>query len=125
MEPWLTLGIVVFSILIASTVLPYYFFFLIKIELIYNVMLIYALQQSNSDIYIYIYSRVLLFVTLWTVACQTPLSMGFSRQEYWSGLPFLSSGDLPNPGIELVSLRSPALAIRFFTTSTTWEVGEM
>ena len=39
----------------------------------------------------------------WTVACQAPLSMGFSRQEYWSGLPFPSPGDLPNPGIELGS----------------------
>ena len=39
----------------------------------------------------------------WTVACQAPLSMGFSRQEYWSGLPFSSPGDLPNPGIELGS----------------------
>ena len=50
-------------------------------------------------------SRVPLFVTPWTVAYQAPLSMGFSRQEYWSGLPFPSSGDLPNPGIEP---RSPA-----------------
>ena len=48
------------------------------------------------------------------VACQTPLSMGFSRQEYWSGLPLPSPGDLPNPGIELVSAASPALAGRFF-----------
>ena len=45
-------------------------------------------------------------VTPWTIACQAPLSMGFSRQEYWSGLPFPSPGDLPNPGIEP---RSPAL----------------
>ena len=45
-------------------------------------------------------SHVCLFVTLWTVACQAPLSMGFSRQEYWSGLPFPSPGDLPNPEIE-------------------------
>ena len=45
-------------------------------------------------------SRVRLFVTLWTVARQAPPSMGFSRQEYWSGLPFPSPGDLPNPGIE-------------------------
>ena len=45
-------------------------------------------------------SRVQLFVTPWTVAHQAPLSMGFSRQEYWSGLPFPSPGDLPNPGIE-------------------------
>ena len=45
-------------------------------------------------------SRVLLSVTPWTVACQAPLSMGFSRQEYWSGLPFPSPGDLPDPGIK-------------------------
>ena len=51
-------------------------------------------------------SRVQLFATLWTVAHQAPLSMGFSRQEYWSGLPFPFPGDLPNPGIEP---RSPAL----------------
>ena len=48
-------------------------------------------------------SRVQLFATLWTVAYQAPLSMGFSRQEYWSGLPFPSPGDLPNPGIEAES----------------------
>ena len=52
------------------------------------------------------WSRVLLFATPWTVAYQAPLSMGFSRQEYWSGLPFPSPGDLPDPGIEP---RSPAL----------------
>ena len=51
-------------------------------------------------------SRVQLFVTPWTVAHQAPLSMGFSRQEYWSGLPFPSPGDLPHLGIES---RSPAL----------------
>ena len=51
--------------------------------------------------------------TPWTVAHQFPLSMGFPRQEYWSGLPFPSPGDLPDPGIEPVSL---ALAGRFFTT---------
>ena len=60
-------------------------------------------------------SRVLLFVTPWTVACQAPLSMEFPRQEYWSGLPFPIPGDLPDPGIETVSLRSPALESRFFT----------
>ena len=48
-------------------------------------------------------------VTPWTVACQTPLSIGFSRQEYWSGLPFPSTEDLPDPGIEHRSLMSPAL----------------
>ena len=46
------------------------------------------------------FSRVQLLVTQWTVAYQAPLPMGFSRQDYWSGLPFLSPGDLPNPGIE-------------------------
>ena len=60
-------------------------------------------------------SHVQLFATPWTVACQAPPSMEFSRQEYWSGLPFLTPGDLPDPGIELVSPASPALAGRFFT----------
>ena len=50
-------------------------------------------------------------------ACQAPLSMGFPRQAYWSGLPFPTPGDLPNPGIELTCLASPALAGRFFTTA--------
>ena len=68
-------------------------------------------------------SHVQLFVTPWTVACQAPLSMGFSRQEYWSGLPCPPPGDLPDPGTEPVSLMSPALVGGFFTTSTTWEVG--
>ena len=67
------------------------------------------------------FSYVRLLVTPWTVAHQAPLSMGFSRQEYWSGLPCLPPGDLSDPGIELVSLMSPALAGRFFTTSATWE----
>ena len=67
------------------------------------------------------FSRVQLFVTLCTVAFQAPLSMGFSKQEYWSQLPFPPPGDLPNPGIEPASLTSPALAARFFTTSTTWK----
>ena len=60
-------------------------------------------------------SRVRLFATPWTVAYQAFLSMGFSRQEYWSGLPFPSPGDLPNPGIKPTSLASPALAGGFFT----------
>ena len=60
-------------------------------------------------------SFVHLFLTPWTVAHLAPLSMGFSRQEYWSGLPFHPPGDLPNPGIELESLTSPALAGRFLT----------
>ena len=67
------------------------------------------------------FSHVQIFVTHWTVARQAPLSMEFSRQEYWSGLPFASPGDLPNSGIEPVSLAAPALAGEFFTTSATWE----
>ena len=55
------------------------------------------------------------FATPWTVAHQTPLSMAFPRQEYWSGLPWPAPGDLPNPGIEPSSLMSPALTGRFFT----------
>ena len=51
--------------------------------------------------------------TLWPAACQAPLSMGYTRQKYWSGLPFPTPGDLPDPGIEPVS---PALTGRFFTT---------
>ena len=66
------------------------------------------------------FSRLWLWETLWTVALQAPLSMGFSRQEYWSGLPFPSPRDLPDPGIELSSLKSPVLADRFFTTSASW-----
>ena len=63
-------------------------------------------------------------MTPWTVAHQAPLSMGFSRKEYWRGLPFPPPGDLPNPGIEPWSLLSPQLAGGFFTTSTNSVVGE-
>ena len=56
-------------------------------------------------------SPVQLFVTPWTVARQRSLSMGFSRQEYWSGLPFPPPGDLPDPGIEPTSPVSPALQV--------------
>ena len=59
---------------------------------------------------------VQLFATLWTVACQAPLSMGFPRQEYWSGLPFPLPADLAHPGTEVLTPGSPALAGRFFTT---------
>ena len=64
-------------------------------------------------------SHVQLFATLWTVACQAPLSVELSRQEYWSGLPFPTLGDLPDPGIEPTSLVSPVLASGFFSTSVT------
>ena len=61
-------------------------------------------------------AHIQLFATSWTVAHQAPLSMGPSRQEYRSGLPFPPPRDLPNPGIEPTSLASPALAGGFFTT---------
>ena len=61
-------------------------------------------------------SCVHLFATPWTVARQAPLSMGFSRQEYWSGLPFPIPGDFPNQGIKPAFLVSPELAVRSFTT---------
>ena len=61
------------------------------------------------------------FATLWAVAHQTSLSMGFSRQEYWSGFPCPPPGDLPDPGLEPMSLMSHVLAGRFFTTSSNRE----
>ena len=67
-------------------------------------------------VHLWMLSPVLLFVTPWSVACQVPLSMKFSRQEYWTRLPFPTRGDLCNPGIKSMSLASPALAGGFFTT---------
>ena len=64
--------------------------------------LVYKLRASKVKVKFL--GRVRLFVTLWTVAYQVPPSMGFSRQEYWSGLSFPSPGDLPNPGTEPGSL---------------------
>ena len=69
------------------------------------------------------FSHVRLFATLWTAACQAPLSEGFSRQEYWSELPCPPPGELPDPGFEPVSPGAPALAGRFFTIWATWETG--
>ena len=60
----------------------------------------------------------------YAMGCQNPLSMEFSRQEYWSGLPFPSPADLLNSGIEPVSLASPALAGRFFTTVVTNSISQ-
>ena len=68
-----------------------------------------------------LFSCVQLSATLWTVARQALLSMGFSRQKYWNGLPCSPLGDLLDPGIEPVSLMSPALTGGFVTTSNTWE----
>ena len=67
------------------------------------------------------FSPVQLCATLWTVAHQAPLSMGFSKQKYWSRLPCSPRGSLPDPEIESLSLMSPALAGGFFTIRATWE----
>ena len=71
--------------------------------------------------HVLVLSRVRLFATPWTVACQASLSIGFSRQEYWSGLPCPPPEDLPDPGIESTFLTSPVLAGGFFTTKHTRE----
>ena len=84
-------------------------------------------RQADTSISIYIQSAVIeaytvnSFATPWTVAHQAPLSMRLSRQEYWSGLLCPPPGHLLDPGTEPMSLTSPALAGRFFTTSATWE----
>ena len=75
---------------------------------------------------VYVYAKLLqscpTLCNPWTVSCQTPQAMGFSRQGYWSGLPFPPPGDLPDLGIKLAYPVSPALAGGFFTTSSTWEI---
>ena len=70
------------------------------------------------------FSRVRLFATAWTVAHLASLSMGFSRQEYWSGVPFPSPGDLSHLAIDPAPLKSPALAGGFFTPSAAWEASQ-
>ena len=84
-------------------------------------LLIYEIQTILCACMLSRFSRVQLFVTLWTVACQNPLSMGFFRQEYLSGLPCSPPGHLPDLGIQPVFLTSPVLAGGFFTTAATWE----
>ena len=89
-------------------------------------MCLYVRHQQLKIIIYVSYAHVLgciqLFVTLWTVAYQVPLSMEFSRQEYWSRLPFPIPGYLPHPRIKPKSLVSSALAGRFFPTDNTQEV---
>ena len=89
----------------------------------YDILIAFWIAHIGSSVCIcaQLLSPVQLFETPWTVACQAPLSMEFSRQEYWSGLQFPSPGGLPNPGTEPRSLVFPALAGGFFTTSTIWE----
>ena len=73
-------------------------------------------DDSLNYVHTRLLSRVWLFATPRTVACQAPLYMGFSRQEYWSGLPFPPPGDLPDPEIKPALLEAPALVGKFFTT---------
>ena len=73
----------------------------------------------------YMFSHVQLFATPWTAAHQAPLSMGFSRQEYWRGLPFPPPRVFPNPGIKPKSLASPALAGRIFITAPSAKPSEV
>ena len=81
----------------------------------------FSRQKCWSGIILCALSSVWLSVTLWSVACQGPLSVGFSIHEYWNGLPFPTPGNLSHPGIKLTFLMSLTLAGRFFTTSITWE----
>ena len=75
----------------------------------------YLLMRGHDMIWeVHMFSVMSASVTSWTVAHQAPLSMKFSRQEYWSGLPFPTQGDLPDPGIKPAYLQSPALAGGFF-----------
>ena len=85
--------------------------------MIYNIVLVSGVHQSESDMCVCTCSIMSHSATPWTVAKETPLSMDFPKQEYWSGFPFPTRGDLPNPGIKPVSpLVSPALAdgIKFY-----------
>ena len=103
-------------------------------EFIYNHHCYFAANCTDagdcyywSTLYTYVccvlscFSYVQLFTTLWAEALQAPLSMRFLKQVYWNGLACPPLGHLPDPGIKTVSLMSPALAGRFFITSTTWE----
>ena len=89
---------------------------------LYEYMLILPIQNkttaysSHAFCLLSCFSRVWLFEILFTIAHQAPLSMGFSRQEYWKGLPFCPPGDLPDPGIKPGSCLSPSLAGEFFAT---------
>ena len=92
-------------------------------SLLFLIYLVHSIHspKSHSDIVPSCFSHAPLFATVLTLALQAPLSMGFFRQEYWSRLPCPPPGYLPNPGIQPTSLRSLALAGRFFTTSATWK----
>ena len=100
-------------------------FYITNIYGVQSPLFIHIISDDSSCVLSH-FSHVLLFAIAWTGtwrtgAHQALLSMGFSRQEHWSGLPFPSPGDLPDPRIKPMSLTSPALADGLFTPSTTWE----
>ena len=77
--------------------------------------------MHTHTFYCYVTTMLIyFFATPWTLALQAPASVGFFRQQYWSGLPFPSPGDLLNPGIKPMSLTPPAMASQFFTITVTW-----
>ena len=90
------------------------------LKIVQNLSFIFSLRKHHMCMLSH-FSHVQLFVTPWTVVPQIALSMEFSRQQYWSGLPSPPPGDHSDPEIEPVSLMPPALAGGFFNTSTTWE----
>jgi len=83
----------------------------------------YKAPEVREGMHACVLNRVQLFATLWTVAHQAPLSVRFSRQEYWSGLPCPPPGDIPDPGIQPTSPTS-ALSGRFFTTQPQGNLGK-
>ena len=86
---------------------------------------LYLLCKYPNNVYVLCilshFNRGQLFVPPWTLTCQAPLSIGFSRQEYWSELSFVPAEDFPDSGMEFMSLMSSALAGRFLTVSATWK----
>ena len=101
-----------------------------KCEYVYTGLYVCMHVYIHMTLYIYMYTRMWFYACIHactvlscfrTVAHQPPLSMGFSRQEYWNGLPCPPPVDLPDLGIKVTTLMSPALAGRFFTTSAIWE----
>ena len=91
-----------------------------------HLLIYFGAPQMFSNVWVLSrFTWVWLFEAPWTVAFQAPLSMGLSRQEYWSGLPCPPPGNLSNPRIKPTSLTSPALAGGFFTTIATWEVPDL
>ena len=92
-----------------------------ELDLLFFFLSLEKLYSANHVPACWVASVMSLFVTLWAIACQAPLSMGFSRQKDWNGLSCPSPEDLPNRGTKPMSLTSPELAGRFFTTIATWE----